>query len=111
MNVHDINKETNNNPGEVKLTMDIDYLKLANCVARAVAGVVPEPPMRTPGTIEMPELMTFQQAKEYLQISDNSLRALLEARRISYTKICSRYRISTESIIEYLDALEVKREN
>ncbi len=109
-NIEEKRTEPRENSNEVKLLMDLDYHKLADCLAHAVAGIFPEPPTRTPGTVEMPELMTFSQASKYLQISENSLRNLIESKKLKCTKICSMYRISTNSITEYLNETEEQYE-
>lgn len=81
-----------------RIMMDIDYDELA----RAIATAFPAPPERTPGTVELPRLLTFKECKQYLQISDNSMRNLIERGEITAHKICGKYLIKADDVDEFL---------
>ncbi len=50
-----------------------------------------------------PNIMTIEQAAEYLQLSSKSIRKLIERKELKASKVTSVWRIKKEDIEEYLE--------
>lgn len=53
----------------------------------------------------LPRLLTFQQAKEYLQIGKDSLLDLIHSGQLKAFKLKGSWRISEDDLKEYIDSL------